>query len=167
MIQDDLLEQASHLATRDRTGKPKQANLRRGVSSAYYALFHLLVTEASSRLLARKALAGLRGGLARQFSHEGVKAASRAIASGGTLTGLGSVSVPADLKKVAQAVVDLQQARHDADYDLVTPISRREALDFVNQAKEAFDAWHRVRKSEPSELYLLLLLAYKGFKDRP
>jgi hypothetical protein len=32
-----LLEQAQHLAMRD-AGRPRQANLRRGVSSAYYAL---------------------------------------------------------------------------------------------------------------------------------
>lgn len=91
MIHDDLLEQASHLATRDRKGKPKQANLRRSVSSAYYALFHLLVGEAAARLLAPKGLAGLRVGLARQFTHECMKTASRAVASGGTLTGLGTV----------------------------------------------------------------------------
>ena len=41
----DLLEQAARLARLD-TQKPKQANLRRAISSAYYALFHLLVDEA-------------------------------------------------------------------------------------------------------------------------
>ena len=42
---EDLLEQAKHLASRERT-KPKQASLRRAVSTAYYALFHLLISEA-------------------------------------------------------------------------------------------------------------------------
>jgi hypothetical protein len=37
----DLLEQAGNLARLDPT-RPKQVNLRRAVSSAYYALFHLL-----------------------------------------------------------------------------------------------------------------------------
>ena len=41
----DLLQQAFHLATID-AKKPKQANLRRAVSSAYYAVFHLLIDEA-------------------------------------------------------------------------------------------------------------------------
>lgn len=63
-------------------------------------------------------------------------------------------------------MVDLQQARHDADYDLATPITRREALDFANQAREAFDAWERVRRDPQADLYLLLLLSYKAFKDR-
>jgi uncharacterized protein (UPF0332 family) len=41
---DDLLEQALHLANRERKG-PRQASLRRAVSTAYYALFHLLISE--------------------------------------------------------------------------------------------------------------------------
>lgn len=38
---DDLLELARHLANLD-AGSARQASLRRAVSTAYYALFHLL-----------------------------------------------------------------------------------------------------------------------------
>jgi hypothetical protein len=41
---NDLLEQARHLANRE-PKRPKQASLRRAVSTAYYALFHLLGIE--------------------------------------------------------------------------------------------------------------------------
>lgn len=41
---NDLLEQALHLANRE-PKRPKQASLRRAVSTAYYALFHLLTME--------------------------------------------------------------------------------------------------------------------------
>ena len=41
---NDLLEQARHLANRE-PKRPKQASLRRAVSAAYYALFHLLAAE--------------------------------------------------------------------------------------------------------------------------
>jgi uncharacterized protein (UPF0332 family) len=47
---DDLLEQAYHLANRDREN-PKQASLRRAVSTAYYALYHLLIDEAVSQMV--------------------------------------------------------------------------------------------------------------------
>src|ERR1700722_19345356 len=40
----DLLEQARHLANRE-PKRPKQASLRRAVSTAYYAIFHLLSIE--------------------------------------------------------------------------------------------------------------------------
>jgi hypothetical protein len=39
---DDLLEQAYDLANKEPTN-PKQASLRRAVSTAYYAQFHLLI----------------------------------------------------------------------------------------------------------------------------
>ncbi len=41
-LHDDLLIQATHLATLETT-RPKQASLRRAVSTAYYALFHFLI----------------------------------------------------------------------------------------------------------------------------
>ncbi len=48
-LHDDLLEQAKHLANRE-PRRPKQASLRRAISAAYYALFHLLVDEATKLL---------------------------------------------------------------------------------------------------------------------
>jgi hypothetical protein len=67
---DDLLDQALHLAHRDPT-RPKQANLRRAVSTAYYALFHLLISEVVNywRLKRQRTL------LARSFDHRKMKGA--------------------------------------------------------------------------------------------
>lgn len=44
-MHDDLLAQAEALARLD-AKKPKQVNLRRAISSAYYAVFHCLVHHA-------------------------------------------------------------------------------------------------------------------------
>jgi hypothetical protein len=44
-LPEHLLEQARHLAGRERT-RPRQASLRRALSTAYYALFHFLIREA-------------------------------------------------------------------------------------------------------------------------
>jgi len=46
----DLLAQARLLATKE-PRRPKDASLRRAVSTAYYALFHLLTDEASRFLI--------------------------------------------------------------------------------------------------------------------
>jgi hypothetical protein len=46
-LHSDLLDQAERLATLD-PRRPKQVNLRRAVSAVYYALFHLLTSEASA-----------------------------------------------------------------------------------------------------------------------
>ena len=45
-LHDGLLEQAQHLLRREKR-RPKQASLRRAISTAYYALFHLLVFDAA------------------------------------------------------------------------------------------------------------------------
>ncbi len=47
-LAQDLLEQAQHLAVYEGSN-PSQAALRRSISTAYYALFHLLVEDAAQR----------------------------------------------------------------------------------------------------------------------
>lgn len=65
----DLLQQARDLATLD-AQKPRQANLRRAVSSVYYALFHALVDEACRGVMgAQHDQAPYRHILARGFAH--------------------------------------------------------------------------------------------------
>jgi hypothetical protein len=44
---DDLIEHAIFLSDVNSPGDPKQVHLRRAISAAYYALFHLLTTEAA------------------------------------------------------------------------------------------------------------------------
>jgi hypothetical protein len=46
----DLLAQARRLVSQD-PRRPRQASLRRAISTAYYALFHLLISEASAMLV--------------------------------------------------------------------------------------------------------------------
>ena len=61
---DELLELAQDIANLH-PGQPHQASLRRAVSTAYYALFHLLVSEATANWIRPE----LRGALARVFDH--------------------------------------------------------------------------------------------------
>jgi uncharacterized protein (UPF0332 family) len=49
-LHNDFLEQARFLAMRE-ARRPKQASLRRAVSTAYYALFHLLASEVAERMI--------------------------------------------------------------------------------------------------------------------
>src|SRR5438045_561666 len=76
-LQGDLIEQAEHLVRRER-GRPRQASLRRAISSAYYALFHLLIHEATFRVIRNPSL---RQRFSRAFEHGDMKNASRAFAN--------------------------------------------------------------------------------------
>ncbi|MBI1849460.1 MAG: hypothetical protein HYR85_03845 [Planctomycetes bacterium] len=160
----DLLEQARLLATCDKK-RPKQANLRRAVSSTYYALFHLLVRDSTRRLLRGRAQAPFRPGFARAFSHLDVKRASRAFVAG-TLPVLGAVTVPTELKFVAAAIVDLQEERQRVDYDLSTRFARGEVLSLIARAETAFRAWGEVRRRTAAHLFLTMLLAVGRLSNR-
>lgn len=61
---DELLKQASSLLAWD----DSEAGARRAVSAGYYALFHLLVTEAVERMIPSEP-AGLRIQARRAFTH--------------------------------------------------------------------------------------------------
>src|SRR5882672_11672305 len=68
---DDLLELAGHLANLELTNS-RQASLRRAVSTAYHALFHLLISEATLNWGRPE----LRSELGRIFEHGRMKNAS-------------------------------------------------------------------------------------------
>src|SRR5271169_1145627 len=101
-LAQDLLEQANHLANRE-PKRPRQASLRRAVSTAYYALFHLLISDAISHWNNRQQ----RAHMARGFDHKAMKDASNKIA-GKDFSNLDPIIV-GHLKTVASAFVNLQQ----------------------------------------------------------
>jgi len=73
----------------------------------------------------------------------------------------GGYATPPDLKSVASAFVSLQEARHTADYDLSRTFRRQEALDLVESARQAFQAWERVRRLDDARVYLACFLLWK------
>ena len=148
---DDLLEQASHLARREKR-KPKQASLRRAVSSSYYAVFHLLTSEA----VANWRTIRQRASLARSFEHGKMRSAcERVLRAPFAGRNLNSV---ANLKMVAKSFIQLQQQRHTADYDNSKTWSRTEVLGQVSLATAAFKGWHAIRTEEIAQDYLLWFL---------
>jgi hypothetical protein len=147
-----LLEQARHLATREQR-RPRQVNLRRAVSSAYYGLFHLLAQDAT-RSFAPKSDPRLRLLLPRVFVHEEMASACRTFATRGQLPAVlqqiyPSLVIPVRLAAIAQAFIDLQKARHDADYATHREWTRTMALTEVERAEQAFRDWEAIRPRGP------------------
>lgn len=164
-IAQDMLDQADHLVALE-SRRPKQASLRRAISAAYYALFHLLVEEAASNLAADHDLRLL---VARAFEHGEMKKAAKSFASGSLpkyISAVTGAKVPKDLQSVARAFVDLQEARHDADYNFTQRFSRTEVQDHIRIAKNAFAAWSRVRKQLSAQAFLAALLLFSRWSRR-
>ncbi len=143
-LHNELLRQARHLATKE-SRRPLQASLRRAVSAAYYALFHLLVDEAVCRMVSARRYA-LRDCLRRAFAHSNMRTVAQQFAGTSVAPrlspGLQGQSLQPDLVKVARAFVDLQEARHEADYNTAWRATRPGALGLIEQTEEAFGCWH-------------------------
>jgi hypothetical protein len=159
---DDLLEQAEHLARRE-PKRPRQASLRRAVSTAYYALFHLLISE-TIRNWRRPAE---RNTLARMFEHGFMsKACDKKYReledyfktnppAGSELT------IAKHVHLIAETFTVLQQLRHDADYDGSVKWTRTSTLAGVEAVEKAFQSWQAIREQPAAQDFLVTLLLKK------
>lgn len=153
---NDLLEQAHHLAHLENVD-PKQSSLRRAVSTAYYALFHLLIDAAVANWTVERQ----RSVLARAVEHGRMKRICDEIVK----SAKSGAPIPYDLKSVAEKFIRLQDQRHLADYDNSTEWTRTDVLEVLDVARGAFDAWHRVETEDPAQDFLLQLLLGKANKQ--
>jgi len=154
---DDLLGQAFRLVHNE-PRNPRQASLRRAVSTAYYALFHLLIGEA----VANWSRVNLRAALGRAFDHGVMKAASNRIQYKGQFPFAGEdPGAVAALRAVAKTFAQLQEKRHVADYDNTTFWTRTDALAQVKSAEQAFAKWKPIRHEQIAQAYLVSLAVKK------
>jgi uncharacterized protein (UPF0332 family) len=146
---EDLLQQAYDLAAKE-PGEPKQASLRRAVSTAYYALFHLLIDEA----VGKWAVERQRSRLARTFEHDGMKRKCAEVVKRVN----DGAHLPVELNTVAHNFVQLQEHRHTADYDNSMRWSRADVSIVLTLATDAFDAWSAIGAQDDAQDFLLQLL---------
>lgn len=113
---DEWLATARHLVT---ATKPSEADLRRGVSSAYYAVFHKLLKTATERLLGTSLDTGYHT-LYRAFEHGKMKRLCNELnlpkVKEGYVKALGFEKPSDDIREFARGFSELQQRRHEADY---------------------------------------------------
>lgn len=154
----ELLELADELAGREAgRGKPKAIALRRAISTGYYAVFHTLTQHTASRLVGGAGWTPQHATVARWIAHTDLKGLAKAANSQGNAA-LQSVLRPVDsrLADLAQDFVDLQDARHSADYDDFFDVSKALTLSYVDTARQAVrGAEELFHESEPSYMRFL------------
>ena len=167
-LSDDLLQQAKRLASQD-PGRPKDASIRRAISTAYYALFHFLLDEASGMLVGPspndKALRHL---LSRCFVHSRMATAcTKMVYLTNPKNAASSVYAPfsraiqnqsKDLLVVARTFKELQEHRHRADYDLSQRYPRAQALKSVSDVEDAMRAWERIKNADRHVIQLVSVM---------
>lgn len=143
--------------------------VRRAISTAYYALFHLLTGEATGLFVspAHASAAAIR----RTFNHQDMRVVS-GMFSKGRMPKLFQESVPSrgmadDLKLVARVFVELQIERESADYDPASPVLMEQASQLIEKTEQAFAAWEKVKSTDEARLYLACFLLHKTWDQQP
>jgi uncharacterized protein (UPF0332 family) len=162
---NDLLDLARHLVNLE-PANPRQACLRRAVSTAYYALFHLLISEATLNWGRPE----LRPELGRVFGHGKMKSAS--VEKRSELDAHFKRNPPVSpelavfkhLHTVAQTFIQVQHRREEADYDTGKEWTQTDVLTQIDAVGEAFESWKAIREEPIAQAYLISLL---GKRTRP
>jgi hypothetical protein len=145
MLADDLLEDARHLAAKG-AAERRQSCMRRAVSTAYYAIFHLLVED----FVEHWEFADQRARLARMFDHKKMRDAAFTPKDEKNPT-----PVEAALVDVKTAFRQLQADRHRADYDLAWNIVPTDVHDAITLAEDTFAKWRSIRGEDIARHHLL------------
>ena len=107
----DLIAAALDLVEAGGRGRPRQANLRRAVSTAYYAMFHCLAAICADLLV---------GGEGSERSEPAWRQVYRALEHGAARQRCNRPAMmqrfPPEIRQFAERFVAMQQKRHQADY---------------------------------------------------
>jgi hypothetical protein len=136
---DWLLRLAGELAGEGAgQGQPRNTNLRRATSSAYYALFHAIALAVAAEALPNAPPAELHG-YARYVNHAAIKQVCDWISGNKPPPHLRQVidrlRQNATLSAVASAFVVLQEEREAADYDHQADFTRPATLGLLGRAR--------------------------------
>lgn len=121
-------------------GQPRNTDLRRSVSTAYYALFHR-VTLGTAQTVLPNGTADEIYELARHITHKSIKQVAAYVAGNTPPRHLGPVvdrlRANAALSSVATTFIEVQEQREDADYNHRADFTRPGVLALVARSKAA------------------------------
>lgn len=155
----DLLEQARHLANRE-PKRPKQASLRRAVSTAYYAIFHLLSIETAKnwkrpaeRFIVARMLDHTRMGKVCKAKRDKLNEYLNTRPTPGR-----DLDILKHLHVITNTFGEMLEHRHRADYDGAIKWSRTDVLEKIESVEAAFRSWRAIRDEHEAQDFLVTLL---------
>lgn len=152
---EDFLKIADDLLRQEGRGRPRQAYLRRSLSTTYYALFHALAKLCADELI----------GITKANSEPWVRvyrALDHGFAKNALIQNIVQELDPA-AKIFADTFIDLQEKRHTADYDPKRlPFRRKAVVGYVQQARKAISGLAGIKSEQRRILATAVLL-----KSRP
>jgi uncharacterized protein (UPF0332 family) len=163
---DDLLQLAREIVNLH-PNEAHQPSLRRALSTAYYALFHLLIADA----VASCSDPQLRAALSRMFDHGRMRQASDDKTS--KLKQFFNQRPPEGpeytlrdhLYIVADTFSQAHHNRHEADYNLVREWEPTEVSLLIEEVADAFNRWNIIRGEQIARDYLISMLPSREKKQ--
>ena len=138
-------------------GRPREAELRRAVSTAYYALFHTLARSSADLLVARTK--EYQSQLAWQQAY---RALDHEETRKRCLNTKRMAGFPPAIRDFADAFVAFQQLRHLADYDPLAKFSRSMVRQWIEEVDNTISGFNSVERSHRKAF-----AAYLLFRRRP
>jgi len=139
---DHLLDQAERLISSPSRGAPRQADLRRAISNAYYAVFHAILAQAADDLIGSTHRSSSRYALIyRSVDHRSLRNLCEDVvkpklparyAKYALREGFGL-----DLVALAIAVIELQEKRYLADYDPLYRVGMSDTKSVIATSRRA------------------------------
>ena len=132
MNQQEMIRIARQLAAGDlgsRTGRPRQADLRRAISTTYYALFYTLAGAAADTLIGSNPTSRIQSlwlQTYRTLDHGYAKRQCRAL--------MLQLFTPA-IQAFARQFVEMQDHRHNADYNPTARFTRLETQQLLEETE--------------------------------
>lgn len=158
---DHLFEQANKLIA-SQTGPPRQVDVRRSISAAYYATFHATLTAAVDQFVGVTNRDRSRYGLVyRSMSHAWLRELCKEVQKP-TLSNKFKPYAPSNgfgpsITAFAAAIVELQEKRHAADYDVMIRMNKSDAVLAINTAEAALRRFGKASKTRRLAFLSLLL----------
>ena len=158
---EHLFEQAETLIEARPAGPPRQVDVRRAMSAAYYAVFHGLLTATADTFVGRTKRGTVEYALLyRSINHnwlrqvcDGLKHAQPAkkFAAYAPTGGFGE-----NIQALAATVMDLQEKRHAADYDPSIRVKTADALLAIRTGRSALARFYRATAARRKRFLSLL-----------
>jgi uncharacterized protein (UPF0332 family) len=148
---DDLLDDARHLALKGST-ESRDSCMRRAISTAYYAVFHMIVND----FVEHWPFADQRARLGRMFTHQRMRDTAVKFKDPKSPT-----SAETDLKDIVQAFGQLQKDRHRADYDPSWKIVDTDVQDAITSAADIIKRWRAIQNEEAVQTHVLSMFGAK------
>jgi hypothetical protein len=158
---EHLLDQAVRLITTPSGGPRRQADLRRAISSVYYSVFHATLTAAGDAFVGRTLRASPRYALVyRGINHRDLRSLCE-VAGKHPAPSKYRPFIPArgfghDLRTFASAVIELQDARYDADYDPRLSVRTSDVTAAIELARTGLAHWIEAQADEKATFLTLL-----------